>query len=301
MPDADGQGTVTIAALLDHAAQTLRAAGIDSPRAEARRLLAAALGVAPEALVGGGEAPVEGAGFEALVRRRAGREPLAYILGEREFWGRRFRVTPATLIPRPETETLIEAALDAFPDRARVRRVLDLGTGSGCLLCAALCEFPHASGLGVDASEAALAIARANAAALGLAARSRFVRGDWLAGIDGRFDLVLANPPYIARAEMAALAPELRFEPQGALLAEEAGFAAHRAILGELGRVLAPGGVAVVEVGAGQAEAVATLARAAGLDIAGLRHDLAGIPRAISLSDASRRHTLGVGKPSVTG
>jgi release factor glutamine methyltransferase len=291
-----GQGApASVATLLCHATKTLRAAGIENPRAEARLLLAHALGLDPAALLGRAHDPAEAPGFAALLARRAAREPMAYVLGQREFWGQNFRVTPATLVPRPETETLVEAALEAFPDRTRVRRVLDLGTGSGCLLCAALLEFPQATGLGIDASAAALEVAASNAAALGLGARARFAQGDWLGGVAEDFDLVLANPPYVAAAEMPGLAPELSFEPRAALVAEEGGLAAYRAILAALPAVLAPGGLAILELGAGQARAVADLAGQAGLEVAGLRHDLAGIPRAMSLSGTPASRRSGVG------
>ncbi len=291
-----GQGApASVATLLCHATKTLRAAGIENPRAEARLLLAHALGLDPAALLGRAHDPADAPGFAALLARRAAREPMAYVLGQREFWGQNFRVTPATLVPRPETETLVEAALEAFPDRASVRRVLDLGTGSGCLLCAALLEFPQATGLGIDASAAALEVAASNAAALGLGARARFAKGDWLGGVAEDFDLVLANPPYVAAAEMAGLAPELSFEPRAALVADDNGLAAYRAILAALPAVLAPGGLAILELGAGQARAVADLADQAGLEVAGLRHDLAGIPRAMSLSGTPASRRSGVG------
>ena len=285
MAEALCQGAArSIATLLCDATKTLRTAGIENPRAEARLLLSHSLGLDPTALIGRAHDPVEASGFAPLLARRAAREPIAYILGTREFWGKKFRVTPATLIPRPETETLVEAALDCFPERAAVRRVLDLGTGSGCLLCTALAEFPAATGLGVDASEAALAVARFNAESLGLGGRVLFVHGDWLAGIAGKFDLVLANPPYVALAEMARLEPELGHEPLFALVAGEDGLDAYRAILPRLGAVLAPGGVAILELGAGQAAMVAALAARCGLQVVTLCHDLARIPRAIVLS-----------------
>lgn len=276
----------TIGALLCAAGARLRAAGIEDPRREARLLLGHALGLDPAQLVARAHDPVEAPGFEGLVARRAAREPAAHILGTREFWGVAFRVTPAVLVPRPETETLVEAALEAIPERASVRRVLDLGTGSGCLLCAALAEFPAAIGLGVDQSLAALAVARGNAAALGFSDRARFAAGDWLAALDGAFDLVLSNPPYVAEPEMPALDPELAHEPRAALVAGADGLDAYRAILPGLKRVLAPGGVAVLELGAGQAQAVQALAAAAGLAVRGLRHDLAAIPRALVLARA---------------
>lgn len=276
----------TIGALLCRAGARLRDAGIENPRREARLLLGHALGLDPAQLVARAHDPAEAPGFDALVARRAAHEPAAHILGVREFWGMAFRVGPAVLVPRPDSETLIEAALGACPDREAVARVLDLGTGSGALLCAALAEFPAAHGIGLDRSLAALAVARGNAAALGLGDRAGFVAGDWLAAIVGGFDLVLANPPYVAEAEMAALALELGHEPRAALVAGADGLDAYRVILPGLAGVLAPAGVAVLELGAGQADAVAGLAAAAGLAVQAVRHDLAAIPRALVLARA---------------
>ncbi|MCH7944094.1 MAG: peptide chain release factor N(5)-glutamine methyltransferase, partial [Proteobacteria bacterium] len=172
---------MTLRATLADAAEVLRDAGLEDPRREARLLLGAALGVAPEILLGAPERVMENDQrrlFDSLISRRAAREPAAYILGEREFWSLPFRVSRDTLIPRPDSETLIEAALDTIEDYSAPRRLLDLGTGSGCLLLAALSELRGAFGVGVDISEAALAVARANAE-LGLAARARFLCGDW--------------------------------------------------------------------------------------------------------------------------
>jgi release factor glutamine methyltransferase len=270
----------TIGALLCRAGALLRAAGVEDPRAEARRLLAHALVLDPGALVGRAQEAVDAPGFDGLVARRAAREPMAYILGTREFWGMPFRVTPDVLIPRPDSETLIEAALDALPDRRAVARVLDLGTGSGALLAAALQEFPNATGVGVDVSPAALAVAKANLAALGFDTRATCVEGRWDVALPGRFDLVLCNPPYVAQADLPALQPELAHEPRGALAAGADGLDAYRALLPTLPARLAPGGVAVLELGAGQAPAVAALAPWAE---ATTRHDLAAIPRALVL------------------
>lgn len=300
MAEAEAQtAPASIACLLDQATRTLRIAGIDNPRAEARLLLAHSLGVGPGGLIGRADEPVVAPGFGALLARRAAREPMAYVLGSREFRGMEFRVTPATLVPRPETETLIDAAIEQFPDRASVRRVLDLGTGTGCLLCAALAEFPGASGLGIDASAAALDVARANAQAHGFGPRARFAEGSWLAAVTEQFDLVLANPPYIARAEAGGLMAELGHEPAAALFAGEDGLDAFRAILPALGRVLAPAGRAVLEMGAGQAEAVAALSAASGLRVVALRHDLAGIARAIILGAPLAGTAGGVGNPGI--
>jgi release factor glutamine methyltransferase len=264
-------------------AEALRIAGIDAPRLEARLLLAHALGISREDLLREPHRQVATDAYDALIARRAAHEPLALILGRREFWSLDFAVSPATLIPRPESETLIEAALAAFPDRGAVRSVLDLGTGTGCLLLAALSEFPAAFGLGVDRVPAAAVLAAHNAAALGLAGRAAFLAGDWAAALAGRFDLILSNPPYIATADLAGLMPEVAgHEPSSALNGGADGNDAYRRIIADLPRLLASGGVAIIELGAGQAESVAALARAAGFR-ADPRADLAGIPRALVL------------------
>jgi release factor glutamine methyltransferase len=259
----------------------LVAAGVEDAAGDARRLMrhaegldgAAALGRDPRAAL----PPSAAAAFEAAVARRAARAPMSHILGFRLFWGRAFRVTPAVLDPRPETETLVARALDG-PAPARV---LDLGTGSGCLLLSLLAEWPGATGLGVDRSAAALAVARANAAALGLGARVRFVEGDWFGPVAGRFDLVVSNPPYLSAADMAARQPELRAEPALALDGGADGLDAYRAIAAGLPGALAPGGVALLEVGLGQADAVAALLRAAGLAEVTACADLDGRARAV--------------------
>jgi release factor glutamine methyltransferase len=221
--------------------------------------------------------------FASLLARREAREPLALILGRREFWGLEFAVSPATLIPRPESETLIEAAIAAFSDRPRPRLILDLGTGTGCLLLAALSEFPGAFGIGVDRSRAAATLAARNATSLGLADRTSVICGDWADALDGRFELVLCNPPYIRSEDLGSLMPEVgAHEPRSALDGGPDGFAAWRRLLPALPRLLAPGSVAVLELGAGQAETAAELASQAGF-ASDLRPDLMGIPRAIVL------------------
>ena len=267
---------------LSFAAARLKAAGIEEARREARHIVAAALGVDAAGLLLAEEVPE--AALAPLLARREKREPLAYILGRREFWGLSFEVSPATLIPRPETETLIEAALEALPDLAGVRRILDLGTGTGCLLLAALHEFPEAFGIGVDISPEAAALAARNARNLGLGHRSAFLAGDWFGPLEGKFDLIFSNPPYIRQAELPALMPEVaRFEPPAALVAGPDGLAAYRAILAELPRHLREGtGVAILELGLAQAAEVAELGRNAGLK-PGIRPDLAGIARALIL------------------
>lgn len=282
----------TIGDLLGEAGTVLRAAGVEEPRREARLLLGHVLGRAPGLLATEADAPVgaaDAACFRALVTRRAARVPAQHLTGTRGFWTLDLIVTPDVLVPRPDTETLIEAALAALPDRSGVRRVLDLGTGSGALLCAVLAEFPRAFGIGLDRSAAALAVARANAVRCGMAGRVVFVCGDWAASLQASFDLVLANPPYVATAALATLAPEVRdHEPRAALDGGPEGLDAYRAILADLPRSLAPNGVAVLELGAGQAADVAALAAAAGLAVAKLRQDLGGIPRAMTLRHAEK-------------
>lgn len=217
-------------------------------------------------------------GFEA---RRLGREPVARILGRREFWGLPFLLSPATLDPRPDSETLVETALGLLRDVA-APAILDLGTGTGCLLLALLHERRDARGLGVDLSEEAVATAKRNAAALGLGGRASFRRANWADGIDERFDLVVSNPPYIATAEIATLEAEVRgFDPRLALDGGADGLDAYRALAALLPRLLAPGGTAVVELGAGQADAVSGLFAMAGMEVKAVVCDLAKVPRAL--------------------
>jgi release factor glutamine methyltransferase len=221
--------------------------------------------------------------FEALLARRCAREPLALILGRREFWSLDFAVSADTLIPRPESETLVESALAAFPDRDKPRAILDLGTGTGCLLLAALHEFPRAFGVGVDRSAAAAGLAARNAAALGLAGRAAFLCADWDTPLAGRFDLVLCNPPYIPTSDIDGLMPEVaRYEPRSALDGGTDGLNGYRRVFTSLSCRLTEGGVAILELGQGQAESVAGLAQAAGL-AAEARADLLGITRALVL------------------
>lgn len=252
----------------------------DTPRLDAELLLAHVLGEARLMMLAGrGDVgPEAQAAFAALVARRATHEPVAHILGEREFWSLPIRVTADVLVPRPDSETLIAEALALFAARPP-ETVLDLGTGSGALLLAALSEWPRAQGLGIDRSAAALAVARGNAEALGLAGRAAFREGDWAAGVDGRFDLILCNPPYIP--DGAELMPDVvRFEPAGALFGGPDGLTPYRLLLPEMPRLLADGGAAIFEFGVGQADALLALAADAGLK-ARVAPDLAGRPRAL--------------------
>jgi release factor glutamine methyltransferase len=261
-------------------AARLAAAGIEDARREARIILSAAAGIDAAGLLLLTNVP-DGLA-EPLVARRVKREPLAYILGRKEFWGLEFAVSKATLIPRPDSETIIEAALAAYPQRADVHRILDLGTGTGCLLLAALSEFKNAFGIGVDVSPQAACLAAANARTLGLAGRSAFVVGNWAASLTRmKFDLVLSNPPYIAGPEFAGLMPEVgQYEPASALDGGPDGLAAYRAIIGALPELLADSGLALMELGADQAEPVAKLAQAAGF-ATDFRADMANIPRVL--------------------
>ena len=278
-------GPATPRDLATEVAAGLAAAGIENARPEAWLLLAAATGRERAALMAGAPETlnaVQRARLAELVRRRRAREPLAYILGEKEFWSLRFEVAPAVLIPRPETETVVEAVLAQVCDRDQPFRLLDLGTGSGCLLLALLSELPRATGLGVDDSAAALAIARRNAERLGLGARAEFRPGRWGAGLRERFDVIVSNPPYVAELDWEALQPEIRqFEPRAALVAGADGLAAYRALAPDCARLLAPGGVCALEIGLNQGDAVAALLAAQGLVVVERRRDLAGIERCV--------------------
>ncbi|MDJ0276497.1 peptide chain release factor N(5)-glutamine methyltransferase [Sphingomonas sp. 2R-10] len=258
---------------------TARIASVsDSPRLDAELLAAHALGCSRETmLLARLDDPVP-AGFETLVDRRLTHEPVAYITGSRAFWTIDLLVGPGVLVPRADSETLIEAAVDHFAGRAP-GRILDLGTGPGTLLLAALAEWPGATGLGVDASVQALAYARRNGDAPGMADRVTWAQGDWTAGIDGRFDLILANPPYIGTGEV--LPREVAgHEPAGALFAGADGLDDYRRIVPDLPRLLAPDGIAAIEIGHRQGDAVLALVAAAGLP-ARLVRDLGGRPRCV--------------------
>ena len=270
----------TVGAALRAAVPVLAAAGVDDPRGDARRLMAHALGLAagrvtlvePEAL-----APEVAARFARALAQRAARQPVAQITGRRLFWGRAFEVTPDVLDPRPETEALVAEAL-----RQGFAQLLDLGTGSGCILLSLLADRPEAHGLGTDLSATALEVARRNAASLGLADRAAFRRADWTEGLDGPFDLIVSNPPYIAAAEMPGLAPELRrWEPEMALSPGGDGLDAYRRIAAGAGRLLAPGGRLLLEIGPTQAAPVTVLLSSAGFSVAGVCPDLDGRPRVI--------------------
>ena len=278
------EATATIGSALQHTRTALQAAGIESAALDARLLVAAALETRIETVTAWPEraVPAEAAARLArLLRRRTAREPMAYILGRREFWSLDFTVTPATLTPRPDSETLIEAVLDSLTDRQAPLRLVDFGTGTGCLLLALLSELPGAGGIGIDRDPATLEVARMNAERLGLAGRVSFAQGDWGQGSASVFDIVISNPPYIPTSDIAALAPELRYEPLLALDGGPDGLDAYRALVPDAARLLKPWGLVALEVGAGQAPAVESLLRAAGFASIETRADLAGIGRCV--------------------
>ncbi|MEA2775142.1 MAG: release factor glutamine methyltransferase [Acetobacteraceae bacterium] len=247
-------------------------------------LLAHALGFTQSDLIRNPGQQIDTTIYERLLVRRIGHEPVALIVGRREFWSMEFMVSPASIIPRPDSETLIEAAVAAFGDRRQPTKIIDLGTGTGCLLLALLQEFPTAFGIGVDLAPDAAALAKANATQLGLRSRSAFLVGDWTEAFSGSFDLVISNPPYIPGPEVATLMPEVaHYEPRLALDGGPDGYDAHRTILSDLNRLLEPNGIAILELGRGQANYVSYLAREAGFQ-ASFRMDLAEIPRAIVLN-----------------
>ncbi len=253
----------------------------DTPRLDAEVLLAHALGVSRDAMLLGPwtEVPVE---FEALLARRLGGEPIAYITGRRAFWTIELEVAPGVLIPRPDSETLIAAAVAHFKGTAGPRRILDLGTGPGTLLLAALDQWPDATGIGIDKSADALAVAASNALRLGFAGRAELCCGNWADGLDERFDLILCNPPYVA--DDAELGAGVRaHEPYEALFAGPDGLDAYRELASQLPELLAPDGFAAVEIGFDQADVATALLQRDGLSVA-LARDLAGRPRALLLT-----------------
>jgi len=273
-------------AALKEAVAHMKSAAVDTPVLDARLIVQHALGVDWEALFLKADQAIthrERENLSAALTRRASREPVSRIVGRRHFWTLDLAVSPATLDPRADSETLIEAVLAAMPDRGVSLRLLDLGAGTGALLLALLAEYPGAEGIGVDRSAAAIEVARQNADSHGLTDRARFIVGDWAAAIAGAFDLIVSNPPYIARDDLAGLPPDVRdFDPVEALDGGLDGLDAYRAILPSISRLLAPGGLAVIEIGSGQGGAVETIAQSCGLTLRGRRPDLGGVVRALS-------------------
>jgi release factor glutamine methyltransferase len=271
-----------VRSLLLSAEQRLTVAGVASPRLDAKLLLADALGVEPSWLFTHPDFVIKDAApFLTRLERREKREPISHILGKREFWSREFIVGPRVLDPRPDSETLIAAILKRLPDHQAPLRLLDLGTGSGCLLLTLLGELPKASGLGIDQSAIALEVARNNAEGLGLAERAQFQEGDWNKELVlGKFDIIISNPPYIPSADIAMLEPEVRlYEPLAALDGGMDGLNAYRAIIDQLPGLLKPDGLIAFEMGIGQDQALACLLDAAGFKNIEWENDLAGITR----------------------
>ena len=266
---------------------TFEISGIENPAREARISLCAASGLSPVALIVDPREPLGSAAWKVqdVGARRAAGEPLSRIVGKREFWGLSLAITPHVLDPRPETETIVEAALSILSDRRKDRlRILDLGVGSGALLCALLTEFGHARGIGVDISTDAADVARGNLRACGLSLRAEIRLGDWTRGIEGRFDLIVSNPPYIPAVDLPRLPREVRnFDPWLALDGGIDGLAAYRRILPESRRLLAPGGWLLVELGAGQAAKVTAVASQCGFTDVGTYQDLAGANRVAAI------------------
>lgn len=280
---------ISIAAARRALAESFRAHGLDTPELDARLLVGHALGLDHTALATTAERALtkdEASSIAVLATRRLAHEPVARIVGTKEFWGLPLQITPAVLVPRPDTETVVEAALAAVANtgpRSRALRIADLGVGSGALLLALLSELPNATGVGTDRSLAAIETARANAVRLGFAARAVFVACDYGTALSGGYDIVVSNPPYIPTNHIATLAPEVRdFEPRPALDGGNDGLDAYRAIAADAVRLMASDGALVLEVGIGQSDMVAGLLNAAGLKLGSPpRTDLAGISRAV--------------------
>jgi release factor glutamine methyltransferase len=273
---------------LNLVAQAFRSAGIEDADVDARVLIGHALHLDRARLITQSDRILEAREvnmISALAARRSNREPVSRILGQKEFWSIELTITPDVLVPRPETETVVEGALD-FVVRGGLRmeklRILDIGAGSGALLLALLRELPNATGVGTDISVAALDVARGNAARSGVAGRCIFVASNIASSVEGPFDLLVSNPPYIEHDEIVSLAPEVRnYDPAVALDGGADGLAAYRSIASDVRRLLAPGGRMFVELGAGQETAVRELFTNVGLTVGVARKDLAGIPRVL--------------------
>ncbi|MDX2142295.1 MAG: peptide chain release factor N(5)-glutamine methyltransferase [Rhodospirillaceae bacterium] len=263
----------------------LQRANVDNPRLDARILLAHVLGADTNATFLRGDTilsvPQEAA-LAHVVKRRAAREPVSRIVGRREFWGLPFALSPHTLDPRPDTEVLVSAVLEHRGLVASDKpRILDLGTGSGCILLALLKEWPQAVGVGLDVSFPALVTARKNAANLALAERSAFVCANWTAALAGPFDVLVSNPPYLSQDDLSHLQPEVRFDPHAALDGGSDGLDVYRAVIPGLTELCAPESLIAFEVGQGQASSVAAMLESAGFRVVEIRSDLASIPRCV--------------------
>ncbi|MBV1697088.1 MAG: peptide chain release factor N(5)-glutamine methyltransferase [Hyphomicrobiales bacterium] len=305
----NGPQGATVGGIRRALAEEFRAAGLDTPALDARILIGHALRLDHAALTAAAAQSLgdaERIAIAALAQRRLANEPVARIVGEKEFWSLRFLVDATTLVPRPETETVVEAALAALATegrRAERLRIADLGTGSGALLLALLFELPGAFGVGTDISIGALRLARTNARRLGID-RAHFAACDLAAALGEPFDLIVSNPPYVATGDLTGLAPEVRdFDPHTALDGGTDGLRFYRAIAATVPALLRPGGMLAIELGVGQAHPVADLLAAAGLALLPARPDLAGRPRAVVAKKCREKHrergTLDPGKISL--
>jgi release factor glutamine methyltransferase len=285
----------TLGSILAEVAAALAAAGCSQARHRARRLITTTLGLTASELFADPERKIlesEARRIRSIVRRLAACEPLSRIVGRREFWGLEFALSADALDPRPDSETVVEAVLRRIPDRDARLRLLDLGTGTGCLLLALLSELPRAAGIGVDIAPGAATTARANAAALGIASRARFFVGEWGEAVAGQFHVVVANPPYIASSALVDLPRAVRgYDPPRALDGGLGGLEAYHAIGTDLRRLLTPDGIFATEIGIGQADAVATMLEGLGLAIDGLEYDLAGVSRCVVGRSAGESQT----------
>jgi release factor glutamine methyltransferase len=273
---------------LREAVMELQAAHVETSSLDARMLLEHATGLSREQLLFRMDDLLSAdqlSHYRLLVDRRVARQPMAQILGKREFFGLTFNVTSSVLDPRPDSETLIEAVVKRVRDRKAPLRILDLGTGTGCLLLTLLYEFPNATGVAVDISSEALAVAKQNAVLLGLQSRAEFVSSHWCMQVDGTFDIIISNPPYIPTRDITELAPEVaNHEPKLALDGGADGLSCYRVIVASLPSYLGNNGIAVLELGMGQQAAVEALAAEHNLTVAGVAHDLQGIARALVLT-----------------
>lgn len=284
------QHRTAIRKLLQEAAAKLQTAGVESATLDARLLMEHTLQISREELLMCMEksiSPEQEQVFKKLVDERTQRRPIAQIIGKREFWGREFMVSAATLDPRPDSETLIEVVLERIENRNAPLKLLDLGTGTGCLLLSLLAELPQASGVAVDFSDAALVIAAQNSTKLGVADRVTLLKSRWLDKVEGIFDVVISNPPYIKSADIVALAPEVaKFEPHLALDGGEDGLDCYREIINGLPKILAKNGFAALEIGVGQEADIEKIAAENGLNLVASKKDLGGIIRCLILQQA---------------
>lgn len=290
--------SVTVPQLYRQLRDHLRKAGIEGADSSARMMIRHVLGVSDADFITGAPVAITPAvqtQLDNFMSRRLAGEPVSRILGEREFWGLNFKVTPDVLDPRPDTETIIEAALRRFPDQGRALRLLDLGTGSGCLIVALLCEYPQAQGVAVDISPAALAVAQENAVTHNVMDRLSLYEGDWFAplpagaGYDLPYDLIVSNPPYIANPVIGSLAPEVKnHDPILALSGGDDGLDAYKIIISQLKNHLAPGGTALLEIGYDQHEKLLRLVGDSMLSVNESYRDLAGNPRVVEISTGEK-------------